>query len=202
MYVTDSLIHQMESEFGRSVECGFTIPCTSEELERIRSSQKHGRNHDVTLYIRKQEKLIVIAKHPYPEGLFRAPSGGLEPGEPFRTGIDREMAEEIGCEIRLTRFLLRTAVDFTHGKSDSENDSQKAEKRPHPVFWRSFVFLADYVRGDFAFTDHDEIREVRLAEWSEFASFGAIMRQTDSGGLHYRAELHERIVETITSLGL
>ncbi len=202
MYVTDSLIHQMESDFGRPIECGFTVPCTWEEIERIRSSQKHGRNHDVTLYIRKQEKLIVIAKHPYPPGLFRAPSGGLEPGEPFRTGIDREMAEEIGCEIKLTRFLLKTAVDFTHKESNSEADSGRTERRPIGVFWRSFVFLADYVRGDFAFTDHDEIREVRLAEWSEFASFGATMRQTDSGGLHYRADLHEKVAEVIATLGL
>ena len=197
MYVTDDLIRKMENEFGHPLESAFSIPCTTEELDRIRSSQKHGRNHDVTLYIRKQDKLVVIAKHPYPPGLFRAPSGGLEPGESFLDGIRREMTEEIGCEIRLVRFLLRISVHFFCDAKREEETSARHKPAADTIFWRSFVFLADYVRGDFAFTDHDEIREVRLADWSKFSAFAAIMRGTDSGGLHYRAQLHERVVETM-----
>lgn len=180
MFVTDEMVREMERQYGVPAFREFTIPSTSIELQRIRSSQKEGRNHDVTLYIEKDDKLIVIAKHPYPPGLFRAPSGGLHPGESFTEGINREAHEETGCKIEVLRFLLRTSVLF-----------QTAEEKADVVKWRSFVFQAKYVSGDFSYTDHDEISAVRLADWSEFGKFGRIMRQSESAGLHYRAELHE-----------
>ena len=187
MFVTDDMIVSMAARYGRPHEREFRFEATAAELVRIRSSQKEGRNHDVTLYIRKGDQLVVIAKHMYPPDLYRAPSGGLKPGEPFETGIAREMSEETGCEIELERFLLRTAVNFSHG-SDS-------------LFWRSFLFLAVYKSGDFKYTDHDEIRAVRLADWSEFEMFGRIMRASDIGGLHYRAALHETVVALIAAEG-
>lgn len=185
MFVTDDMIECMAVQYGRPHSREFHFDVTATELARIRSSQKEGRNHDVTLYIRKGEQLVVIAKHMYPPDLYRAPSGGLKPGESFEAGISREMAEETGCEIKLDRFFLQTAVDFCNG-SDT-------------VFWRSFLFLASYKNGDFKYTDHDEIRAVRLADWSEFESFGRIMRLSDMGGLHYRAVLHEAVVELMAA---
>ena len=183
MYVTDEMIARMAALYGKPRRVGFVFDVTERELQRIRRSQKKGRNHDVTVYIRKDERLIVIAKHSYPPGLYRVPSGGLRPRESFVEGIKREMTEEAGCEIGLDRFLLRTAVTFTCG-----NDS---------IAWRSFVFTADFVRGDFEFTDRREIREVRLAEWHEFEAFGRIMRRTDIGGFHYRAALHDAVEKLI-----
>lgn len=186
MFVTEEMVREMVRQFGVPVFREFVIPATSIELQRIRSSQRDGRNHDVTLYIEKGEKLIAMAKHAYPPGLFRAPSGGIHPGESFMQGINREAAEETGCEIEVVRFLLKTSVTF-----------HSAETPPDTIMWRSFVFLARYVSGDFAYTDHDEISALRLADWNEFESFGKIMRQTDSAGLHYRAELHEVVAEIL-----
>ncbi len=185
MFVTDDMIEGTVARYGRPHERKFRFDVSATEIDRIRSSQKKGRNHDVTLYVRKGEQLVVIAKHMYPPDLYRAPSGGLNPGEAFESGIAREMAEEIGCEIELDRFFLRTSVDFCHG-SDC-------------LFWRSFLFLATYKTGDFKYTDHDEIRELRLANWSEFESFGRIMRMSEMGGLRYRAALHETVVELMAA---
>jgi 8-oxo-dGTP pyrophosphatase MutT (NUDIX family) len=173
------MIDRMARRYGAPCVKTFKIDASSKELRRIRSSQKHGRNHDVTLYVRKEGRIVVIAKHMYPPGLYRAPSGGLAPGEDFHAGIRREMAEEIGCEITLRTFLLRTGVLFRCGSDE--------------VYWRSFVFLADYLRGDFHFTDRDEIRGVHFAAWEDFRDYGRIMRRTDIGGLHYRAALHEKV---------
>lgn len=191
MFVTDEMIREMEERFGVPVAKSFRIPSTSTELQRIASSQKSGRNHDVTLYVRMGEKWIVIAKHAYPEGLFRSPSGGLHPGEDFLTGINREVAEELGCRIRVERFLLKTDVEFFLDPSLS-NDSTL-----DPIHWRSWVFLATYLEGDFNYTDHDEIREVKVVDWDQFAEYGKIMRRTGSGGLHYRAQLHETVAEIL-----
>ncbi|MBD3257224.1 NUDIX domain-containing protein [candidate division GN15 bacterium] len=183
MYVTDEMIAEMVRDYGSPDEARYRIETTDREIRRIRSSQRDGRNHDVTLYVEKDDKLIVIAKHMYPPGLFRAPSGGLHRGETFQDGVRREMKEEIGCEVKLDQFLLKTSVDFVH-----DDDT---------VFWRSFVFTGRYVSGDFKYTDHHEIREVALVDWSEFTRFGSMMRQTEIGGLHYRAELHETVARLL-----
>jgi ADP-ribose pyrophosphatase YjhB (NUDIX family) len=183
MFVTDSLIRGVEERYGVPARCQFDVPCTPREIDRIKGSQKNGRNHDVTLYIRKGEQWIVMAKHVYPPGLFRTPSGGLDPNESFEDGIARELAEETGCEATLLRFLLRTDVKF------------HADNRE--LYWRSFVFLGEYRRGDFQYTDHHEIREVRLADWAEFAGWGRVMRTLDMGGLHYRAALHEQVAALV-----
>ncbi|MBK7141848.1 MAG: NUDIX hydrolase [bacterium] len=191
MFVTDELIREMEERFGVPVAKSFRIPSTTTELQRIASSQKSGRNHDVTLYVQMGEKWIVIAKHAYPEGLFRSPSGGLHPGEDFLTGINREVAEELGCRIRVDRFLLKTDVEFFLEPVTPTDANQT------PIHWRSWVFLATYLDGDFNYTDHDEIREVKVVDWEQFAEYGKIMRTTDTAGLHYRAQLHESVAEIL-----
>jgi 8-oxo-dGTP pyrophosphatase MutT (NUDIX family) len=187
VYVTDDMIAAMAASYGAPQRRRFDLNVTAKEMARIRSSQTDGRNHDVTLYIRKDDRLIVMAKHIYPPDLYRAPSGGLKPGEDFETGINREVAEETGCLIALDKFLLQTEVWFHHQLDQ--------------LFWRSFVFTADYVEGDFNYTDFHEIREVRLARWDEFEHFGRVMRSTELGGLHYRAALHETIVELLNGKG-
>ncbi|UCC45427.1 MAG: NUDIX hydrolase [Candidatus Zixiibacteriota bacterium] len=173
----------MERRYGVPSRASFTIDITEKEYNRIHASQTHGRNHDVTLYIRKGDSYVVIAKPFYPAGLYRAPSGGLKPGEDFHEGIRREVNEEAGVEIQLDRFILRTEVDFRCVTGS--------------IYWRSFVFTADYLNGDFEYTDHEEIAEVKLASLSEFETFGKIMRRSDIGGLHYRAALHETVAELI-----
>lgn len=197
MFVTDELIREMEERFGVPVAKSFRIPSTTTELQRIASSQKSGRNHDVTLYVQMGEKWIVIAKHAYPEGLFRSPSGGLHPGEDFLTGINREVAEELGCRIRVERFLLKTDVEF-YLDPPPPNAAPNESARPlNHIHWRTWVFLATYLDGDFNYTDHDEIREVKVVDWEQFAEYGKIMRTTDTAGLHYRAQLHESVAEIL-----
>ena len=179
MYVTDDMLAEIEGRYGRPVERTFVFSVTDREYKRIKDSQHHGRNHDITLYIRKGDKIIVIAKHIYPPDLYRAPSGGLKPGEDFEAGAYREAMEETGCEIELNDYVMRTSVAFVRGDD--------------MIFWRSFIFTASYVSGDFEFTDTREIREVRLADWHEFEHFGHIMRRTEMGGLHYRAAMHDEL---------
>ena len=183
MFVTDDMIARWERQYGRPEVLTYRIETTDREVRRIRSSQRDGRNHDVTLYVETNDRLIVIAKHMYPPGLFRAPSGGLHPGEDLEVGVKREMQEETGCEVALDRFLLRTEVTFANGSES--------------VFWRSFVFTAKLLSGTFNFTDYHEIREVALADWRDFKMFGEMMRQTDIGGLHYRAALHEDVARLL-----
>ena len=97
MFVTDEMIAAMAEKYGTPADREFDFQVTRVELDRIRSSQKEGRNHDVTVYIRHGDRLVVIAKHMYPADLYRAPSGGLRPGEQFDVGLAREVAEVLAA---------------------------------------------------------------------------------------------------------
>lgn len=195
MYVTESMIQGMADKYGTplAIECRYPV----EEAERLFIATAHrepSRNHDFTLYVEHpddrhkngdERRYLVIAKTVYPPGMYRSMSGGLMPDEPFEVGIAREASEELGCVVKLTKFLLRTDAHF-----------QGPEKTAP---WRSFVFLAEYVSGDFAFTDTEEIAEVRWAKLYEFDPFGTLFRNGPKGAMHYRATLHEIMIPLLTN---
>ncbi len=196
MFVKDNLIKEMVEQYGKPLKKSFEFEVSLEELQRIKSSQKKGRNHDVTLYILKENKIVVIAKPFYPPNMYRAPSGGLNPDEDFYQGGYREAMEETGCEIKFEKFLLQTDVKFVceEAKNIKDDDNKNLTfDKSHEVTWRSFVFQARYIDGDFNFTDTREISEVRMASLEEFESYSKIMRSMNIGGLHYRAALHDSV---------
>ena len=188
MYVTEEMIAGMADRFGKPERESFRFAVSDKEFDRIKGSQKHGRSHDVTFYIIREGQIVVIAKHFYPPGLYRAPSGGLQPGEPFEDGIKREAMEETGCIITIDKFLLISDVAFY---VEDSGDRQTID-------WCSYVFQTQYVEGDYNFTDTKEIREVRTSPLDEFELFSKIMRRSNIGGLHYRAALHDVVKGLLT----
>ena len=93
MYVTREMLDDMEARFGKPKHASFRIPVLTKEFDFIQSTQKQGRRHDVTVYTIKDSQIVVIAKPFYPDGLYRAPSGGINPGEDFIAGTQREHNE-------------------------------------------------------------------------------------------------------------
>jgi 8-oxo-dGTP pyrophosphatase MutT (NUDIX family) len=154
------------------------------EWRILRGSQVGGRAHDVTLYMILDGRVAAIAKHPYEEGIYRAPSGGILPGETMEEGMAREMREEVGVEIRIRRYLLRAQVDF----------SRSGER----VAWTTHVFTADPLSRDLVPRDRREIREARWVPLEELS--GRIRERllaSPSAGLRYRALLHDRVMEEL-----
>jgi 8-oxo-dGTP pyrophosphatase MutT (NUDIX family) len=184
MYVTYCLIQEAADRYGYPPVVQMTAPVDRQELDFIRSTQHYGRAHDVTMFIFKENQVIVIAKHHYPPGLYRPPSGAIKPGETLMQGALREAYEETGCHIDLTRYLLQVNVTFTDGR------------RQLP--WKSHVFAARHRSGKLNPIDTREIREVRLASMDEFTLYKEIIRsQTTSGGLNYRARLHDEVLRLL-----
>jgi ADP-ribose pyrophosphatase YjhB (NUDIX family) len=175
----------MEKIYGSPDELDYTQPVTPREYERIRGSMKNGRAHDITLYIQKDGGYIFIAKHIYPPGLYRAPSGGVRPGESFEDGAKREALEETGTDIRLLRYFLRIRVRF--------------ESQSRRIDWTSHVFLAEHIKGDIESRDKGEIREARLIYPDEIPAFIEKMRGLDIGGMNYRAFLTEEVKKRLDS---
>ena len=180
MFVSEHTIETWSARYGVPQRWTHVQTVTPPDYGIISDSQKHGRRHDITLYIEGDGQIAVIAKPFYPPGLYRAPSGGLEPDESLEAGAAREALEETGLHIELDRYLLATTVLFECGGKST-------------IEWRTHVFSATTTDRALSPTDHHEIREARWAAPEEFAAFSVIMRQSRRGGLLYRAALHEQV---------
>src|SRR5207253_2905877 len=123
-------------------------------------------------------------KQVYPPGLFRPPSGGVEPGEGFEAGARREAFEETGLEIELDRYLLRLEARFSRGG--------------RCIPWTTHVFSARAVSDELHVHDQREIAE---ACWATRAAIGAVMRPrmlaVGSAGMRYRVWLQDEALSPL-----
>lgn len=184
MYISDEIVREMEKKYGRPEELSFAYEMSEREFGVVLGSQKHGRAHDVTLFIIKDGKLVVIKKPMYPPGAYRAPSGGINPGEPFEEGALREAYEETGLVVTLNKYILRAKVRFSH--------------RSSVIKWTSHVFTASSIGGDLQPIDTHEICEARLVTLDEL--MGSIRNEllaSGSTGLRYRSELNDSAIRKL-----
>ena len=154
----------------------------------IIASQKNQRAHDITFFIVDGEEIVAIAKHNYPPGIYRAPGGGLEPGESLEDGAGREAMEETGLDIALERYLVRAEVQFFAGESS--------------VDWTTHVFGARSTGGHLYAWDAKEISEVRKVSVRQLQ--GPIRQaMLDSGRrlMAYRVWLTDETLAELESAG-
>jgi len=186
VYVGPELIAQAEERFGRPDEGAFRVDTTPPEIAFIRRTQKNGRAHDVTLVIEDGGVFATIAKHSYPPGLFRFPSGGAEPGETLEEACRREGSEETGLELEVTRYVLRAHVRF---ESTEGNDA---------IDWTTHVFRARVRGGRLEPLDEGEIRETAwLTRRELLGPIRDVLHARPEAGLRYRGWLHDAIFERL-----
>lgn len=157
-----------------------------------------GRWQDATILIRApgetgapgpDDAVVVIAKHWYPDGIYRLPSGGARQGERILETARREAWEETGLQVRLVRYLLATDGVFYQGDRDDP-------QRTHP--WRSHVFYAEAATGRLDPQDTREIRAARIVALRALPeSFHPRLIDTRIGGFRYRVGLEERALATL-----
>jgi 8-oxo-dGTP pyrophosphatase MutT (NUDIX family) len=176
-------LEDIEKRLGVPHQLSMSFPMSPPEFLNLKDSMKDGRNSDVTLFIFKDNKIIVIAKPWYPKGLYRAPSGGLRPNEDLELCALREAYEETGTKIKLEKYILRIYVAFTCFEDK--------------VNWTSHVFTAKYLSGHLKPVDTREIREVNLLSLDELSALKEKLLESDSGGLCYRAALTEAAIKEI-----
>lgn len=148
-YLTEAMLEDAARRWGEPRRLRLDFAISLEERSLVRGSRRHDRSHDITLFIEREGRFAVIAKPMFSPGVWRAPSGGLTPGEDLETGARREALEETGLDVELTRYLLRIDARFGCG----------AETEP----WTTHVFLAR--AGSDALDPHDR-REIRAARWA------------------------------------
>src|ERR1044071_1678975 len=188
MYVTAESIREIEEKYGKPSEVVLAYEMKPVEFDMVRRSQKFGRAHDVTLFIIEGERIVVIKKPMYPPGAYRAPSGGIAPGERFDDGAIREAHEETGLEIALEKYILRARVKFT-----CEGDV---------IDCTSHVLTAHSTGGVLEPIDTHEIIEARLATIDELmGSVRDAMFASGSTVLQYRAELNDIVIAMLIGQG-
>ena len=170
-------------KYGKPKFLKMSYTLSLREFINLEESMWDGRNSDVTLFVFKQGKVIVISKPWYPPGLYRAPSGGVRPGESLEDVAIREAYEETGVKIKLQKYVLRIEVTFSHNQKK--------------VIWTSHIFTAKYLSGKIEPIDTHEIKEAKLMSLEELSSLKPLLLKTGSGGLAYRAALTERTIEEI-----
>src|SRR4051812_2327989 len=67
---------------------------------------RQNRRREVCMVLRRKSGLILtFTKTFYPPGVYRLLTGGVEPGESVRQALLREVQEETGLQITVSRFL-------------------------------------------------------------------------------------------------
>jgi 8-oxo-dGTP pyrophosphatase MutT (NUDIX family) len=189
VYITSDILREVEEKYGVPEEVVLGYEMTRIEFDVVRRSQKHGRAHDVTLFIIEQGRVVVIKKPMYPDGAYRAPSGGVAPGEPFEEGALREAYEETGLLVALERCLFKIKVRFTCAGDF--------------IDWTSYVFTARAIGGRLQPVDTHEIVEARFASVEELRGpVKSALLRSGSTGLKYRSDLNDLVLARLINDGL
>jgi A/G-specific adenine glycosylase len=104
------------------VECPLSSECIAKKLNiqenlPLRSPRKPLPHHDVAAGVIWRDGRILIARRPSKGllgGLWEFPGGKREPGESLEDCLVREVAEELGIEIRVGRLLTKVRHAYTH----------------------------------------------------------------------------------------
>jgi len=75
------------------------VQAVTVEVDPVRTGQfgrGRGRVAEVIMVIQRAGELLLVNKTAYPDGVYRLPTGGVEPGEQPRASALREIHEETG----------------------------------------------------------------------------------------------------------
>ncbi|MBB17497.1 hypothetical protein CMK22_19705 [Candidatus Poribacteria bacterium] len=186
MYITQQILDKIEQKYGQPQTYHTTCAMNKIEFDLLKWSMRKGRAHDITPFVFHNSNVAVIRKPSYPEEIYRPPSGGIEPGEDFESGIKREIYEETGLHIKIEKYVLKTYVDFYF--------------EDQVVNWITHVFTAKATTNDINPIDQQEISDARWATIEELeTTLLSSLRQSTSAGLRYRAEIQSATLEIINT---
>ncbi len=182
MHVDETMLASVRKRFGEPVVLDWDGEVSDPELAMI--TYNPTRTHDVTLFVVNGDRLALIRKPHFPQGIWRTPGGGIKPGEDFVAGLVREGREELGVDIEPTRYLVeaRAVFRFAH----------------QAVPWRTHVLAATTAEVDLAPEDTVEIAEARWGTATELA--GPIRDRLLATGRalwRYRVALHDAALSAL-----
>ena len=187
MHIDEAVLAPVRSRYGEPA----TLEWEGEisEREHALATYDPRRMHDVTLFIFNGDRLALIRKPGFEEGIWRPPGGGIKAGEDFVAGVEREAFEETGLRVELQRYLVAATARFLY--------------EPDEVPWRTHVFSA--TTGDERLEPHDA-EEIEAARWGTLEELGGPLRErliaTGRAFWRYRVALHDAAAAAVTTEGL
>jgi ADP-ribose pyrophosphatase YjhB (NUDIX family) len=184
VHVDETVLARVRKQFGEPALLDWDTDVSDPELAMI--TYNPSRRHDVTLFVFNGDRLALIRKPHFPEGIWRTPGGGVKPDEEFVTGVKREGREELGVEIELERYLVQARAVFRFANQ--------------AVPWQTHVFSATTSDDVLAPLDTQEIAEARWGTATELA--GPVRERllaTRRALWRYRVALHDAALEAISS---
>jgi ADP-ribose pyrophosphatase YjhB (NUDIX family) len=177
VHVDDAVLADVRARYGEPVVLEWMGEVS--DVEWSIATYNPSRTHDVTLFILDpSERLALIRKPHFTEGVWRPPGGGVKPGEDFAAGAVREALEETGLRISLERYLAASDAVFT-------NDGRELR-------WHTHVLLARTDDEELVPGDPDEIADAR---WGTLEELGGSLRETllatGRAFWRYRVALHD-----------
>jgi 8-oxo-dGTP pyrophosphatase MutT (NUDIX family) len=176
VHVTEEILAEARARYGDPVRLEWSGEVS--EREHRLATYNPARTHDVTLFILDPDDRIALIRKPhFAEGIWRTPGGGIKPGENFAAGAVREALEETGLQVTLERYLVDAHAWFTFAGS--------------VLAWRTHVLSARTTGRQLAPRDGDEIAEARWGTLDELT--GPIAERLLSTGhalWRYRVALH------------
>ena len=184
MHVDEAVLAPLRERYGKPARL---------EWEGVISEREHAlatydprRMHDVTLFIFNGERLALIRKPHFEDGIWRPPGGGVKPGEDFVAGVEREALEETGLRVELRRYVVAATARFVY--------------EPCDVPWRTHVFLATTEDEELAPRDTEEIAAAR---WGTLPELVGPLRErllaTGRAFWRYRVALHDATATAIVA---
>ena len=177
-------IERAVAQFGAPRECLKTYPVT----EGTRRSVRRDRDAEVVILVRRRNgRFLVHTKAFYPQGVYRLPSGGIEPGEDILAALEREAYEETGLDLSIERFLGIIRYHFV--------------RRGRVVPFVSYIFGLVEVGGTLGAIDSEEAivgyREVTLSEIVDLADQLESLSPDWLAWGRFRAAAHRFVVEIL-----
>src|SRR5215472_11159619 len=95
VHVTEEILSALRARHGEPARLEWSGEISEREYRL--ATYNPARTHDVTLFILDpDDRLALIRKPQFTEGVWRTPGGGVKPGEDFAAGAVREALEETG----------------------------------------------------------------------------------------------------------
>lgn len=162
-----------------------------ESLYRIRLEKRDDRRAEVVFAVQGPGGGVLVHRKTYWEdGLYRLPSGGIDPGEPVVAALTRELHEETNLAAEEIRFL---------GAQDCRLHYDGRECR-----FVSYVFHIVRTTGNLIPEEKENIAEFREISAEELAALAARLRRLDppySGWGRWRAAAHDLVHRRLTDDG-
>ena len=183
MHVDEAMLVPVRERFGTPRTLAWEGEISDVEWEL--ATYNPARTHDVTLFILDpSQRLAMIRKPQFAEGVWRPPGGGVMPGEDFVAGAVREALEETGLHVELRRYLVATNAVFRNAGRE--------------LPWHTHVFHAEPADTEIAVGDPGEIEAARWGTLEELA--GPLRRRLLATGRafwRYRVALHDEAVQAL-----